>query len=421
MVINFVVLVLLLILSAFFSGSETAFSAANRIKLKNLADDGSKAAARALKLMDRYDKLLATILIGNNIVNIAASAIATVTAAQISDSNWAVTIGTIILTIVVLIFSEITPKSMAKESAERFAMFSAPFMGFLMVIMTPLSLCMGGIKKLLAKLIKPRQVDSEIEDELITFVEEAENEGNLGSDESDLIRNAIEFNDIEAEEILTPRVDVVAVDINDDRESVTEAFYRSGHTRLPVYEGTIDNIIGVLNIKDFTDPENSGKPLSGMMSQPIMIVPSTKISKLLSLLRQKKSHMAVLVDEFGGTMGIVTMEDVLEELVGEIWDEHDVVVQDITEEADGSLRVLGSASLRDMLERFDMEVPEEDTEAVSVAGWITEQLGKIPSAGDGFDYEDLHVEVTKCDARHVEEALVTRKEKETEEGADDDE
>ena len=252
MAVNFIVLALLLLLSAYFSGSETAFSAVNRIKMKNLAADGNRRAALVLKLIDKYDKLLATILIGNNIVNISASALATVTAAKLSDSNWAITIATAILTLAVLVFGEITPKSMAMESAERFAMFSAPFMSVLMVVLTPLSFLLGLVKKLLGKIIKPKEVESEIEDELITIVEEAENEGDLEENESDLIRNAIEFNDIEAQEIFTPRVDVVAVSVDDDRQTILETFYRSGHTRLPVYKDTIDDIVGILNIKDFT-------------------------------------------------------------------------------------------------------------------------------------------------------------------------
>ena len=406
-----------MVLSAYFSASETAFSALNRIKIKNLAADGNKRAKRVLKLTERYDNLLSTILIGNNIVNIAASALATVTAAILSDSNWAVTIGTAILTVVILIFGEIIPKSLAKESAEAFAMFSAPFMSFMMIILTPLNVCFLGIKKFVSKIFKPSEIDSEIEEELLTFVDEAESEGNLDEDESDLIRNAIEFNETVAEDIYTPRVDIVAVDLNDTPEEIEEKFYKSGYSRLPVYKDTLDNIIGVLNQKDFTNPNNEGVSLEKIMTKPVMVVPSMKISKLLSTLQQKKSHLAVVLDEFGGTLGIVTLEDVIEELVGEIWDEHDEVVEDFQPMGEGRYRVLGGASLDDMYELFEKDPPEEN-DSNTVGGWVTENCGKIPSVGEELETDDFKIFVTKSDEKHVEEVIIEQIKKTEEETED---
>ena len=402
-------------MSAYFSASETAFSALNRIKIKNLAADGNKKAKRVIYLTDRYDNLLSTILIGNNIVNIAASALATITANIISNSNWAVTIGTAILTVVVLIFGEIIPKSLAKESAEAFAMFSAPFMRLMMVVLTPLSVCFLGIKKIISKMFKPKEVDSEIEEELLTFVDEAESDGDLDEEESDLIRNAIEFNETVAEDIYTPRVDIVAVELTDSHEKIEETFYRSGYSRLPVYNETLDNIVGVLNQKDFTNPNNENASLEKIMTKPVMIVPSMKISKLLSTLQLKKSHLAVVLDEFGGTLGIVTLEDVVEELVGEIWDEHDEVVEDFQPMGEGRYRVLGSASLDDMFELFEMEVPEEN-DSNTVGGWVTEFREQIPAVGEEIIIEPFNIFVTKSDEKHVEEVIVTlMKKEETEE------
>ena len=402
-------------MSAYFSASETAFSALNRIKMKNLAADGNKKAKRVIYLTDRYDNLLSTILIGNNIVNIAASALATITANIISNSNWAVTIGTAILTVVVLIFGEIIPKSLAKESAEAFAMFSAPFMRLMMVVLTPLSVCFLGIKKIISKMFKPKEVDSEIEEELLTFVDEAESDGDLDEEESDLIRNAIEFNETVAEDIYTPRVDIVAVELTDPHEKIEETFYKSGYSRLPVYNETLDNIVGVLNQKDFTNPNNENASLEKIMTKPVMIVPSMKISKLLSTLQLKKSHLAVVLDEFGGTLGIVTLEDVVEELVGEIWDEHDEVVEDFQPMGEGRYRVLGSASLDDMFELFEMEVPEEN-DSNTVGGWVTEFKEQIPAVGEEIIIEPFNIFVTKSDEKHVEEVIVTlMKKEETEE------
>ncbi len=406
---SFGVLFILLLLSAYFSASETAFSSMNRILMKNLAGDGNKKAAMALRLAEQYDKLISTILIGNNIVNIVASSLATVTAAKLSDSSWAVTISTFVLTVIVLIFCEISPKSLAKDSAENFAMFSAPFMHFLMVVLTPVNICFMAWKKLLTKIIKPKTIKSEIEEELLTFVDEAENEGNLDEEESDLIRNAIEFNETKAEDIFTPRVDIVAVNIEDSHDKIRQTFFESGFSRLPVYRNSIDNIVGVINQKDFTNPDNAKRAVEDIMSKPLLIFPSIKISKLLGMLQKKKCHLAVIVDDYGGTMGIVTLEDVVEELVGEIWDEHDRVVEEFTDLGNGRYRIICSASLEDMFEFMDIEMPEQEQESANVGGWVMENLGRIAKNGDSFDAGNLQITVTSCDGPRVEEIIVQKR------------
>lgn len=405
---SFGILFVLLLMSAYFSASETAFSSMNRILMKNLAGDGNKKAAKALHLAEQYDKLISTILIGNNIVNIVASSLATVTANKLSDSNWAVTVSTFLLTVVILIFCEISPKSLAKDSAESFAMFSAPFMHFLMVILTPANICFMGWKKLLTKIIKPKAIKSEIEEELLTFVDEAENEGNLDEEESDLIRNAIEFNETKAEDIFTPRVDIVAVNLEDSHDKIRQVFFESGFSRLPVYRNSIDNIVGVLNQKDFTNPGNAKKPIEDIMSKPLLIFPSIKIAKLLSMLQKKKCHLAVIVDDYGGTMGIVTLEDVMEELVGEIWDEHDQVVEPFTDLGNGRYRIICSASLEDMFEFMDMDADEQEQDSSNVGGWVMENLGRIAQEGDSFAAQGLQVTVTACDGPRVEEIIAKK-------------
>ena len=317
-------------------------------------------------------------------------------------------VSTFLLTVVILIFCEISPKSLAKDSAESFAMFSAPFMHFLMIILTPANICFMGWKKLLTKIIKPKAIKSEIEEELLTFVDEAENEGNLDEEESDLIRNAIEFNETKAEDIFTPRVDIVAVNQEDSHDKIRQVFFESGFSRLPVYRNSIDNIVGVLNQKDFTNPGNARKPIEDIMSKPLLIFPSIKIAKLLSMLQKKKCHLAVIVDDYGGTMGIVTLEDVMEELVGEIWDEHDQVVEPFTDLGNGRYRIICSASLEDMFEFMDMDADEQEQDSSNVGGWVMENLGRIAQEGDSFTAQGLQVTVTACDGPRVEEIIAKK-------------
>lgn len=399
------VIAVLVMMSAYFSATETAFSSLNKIRLKSLANNGNKRAAHALALLENYDKLLSTILIGNNIVNIASASIATVLfVEQFRLGNSGVTISTIVMTIVVLIFGEISPKSLAKESPERFAMFSTPFLSFFVKLLTPLNFLFQQWKKLLNKLFKAEDDRGITEEELITIVDEAENEGGIDEHESELIRSAIEFNDLEVEEILTPRVDVVAVEENDPMDKIAEVFRTNGLSRLPVYRETIDNIIGIIHEKDFyAQLYQNRNEIAPIIKTAVCATTSMPVSKLLRLLQGSKTHMAIVIDEFGGTAGIVTLEDILEELVGEIWDEHDEVVEEFKKNPDGSYLVSCSADLEDMFELLGLS---EEVDTSTVSGWVIDELGGVPKVGDNFTYENLRVTVTRTDFRRVLEIRV---------------
>lgn len=319
-----VTLIVLVMCSAYFSATEMAFSSLNRIRLKNLANDGNKRAVLALSLIDRYDDLLSSILIGNNVVNIAASAIATVLFIEMLGSDAGATMSTVVMTVVVLIFGEISPKSLAKEQPESFAMFSASIMRVLIWIMTPFNWLFGLWKKLLQKVFKTKENTGITDEELLTIVEEAQSEGEIDEEEGDLIKSAIEFKDLDAGDILTARVDLTAVDVEEDHQAIYRVFMESRFSRIPVYKDTIDNIIGVIHQRDFfVMLHTKGQTLQEIIKPVIYVSDSIKISKLIKHLQKSKSHMAIVTDEYGGTMGIVTMEDILEELVGEIQDEED--------------------------------------------------------------------------------------------------
>ena len=396
-----IAIVILIAFSAYFSASETAFTSINRIRIKNLANDGNKRARMVQELSERYDDLLSTILVGNNIVNIATSAIATVLFMEMYPVYGA-TIATVVVTIVVLIFGEISPKSLAKENPEKFAMTSAPFLKFLMILLTPVNCLFKGWKKLLALIFHTDEIKPITEDELLTIVEEAETEGGIDEEQSELIQNAIEFNELEAWDVLTPRVDIKAAEIDDSQQEIEELFLSTGFSRLPIYEDDLDSIVGVLNQKDFHNfIKGTDTPVSEYVKPVIFVAGSMKISQLLKRLQMGKTHIAIIVDEYGGTSGLVTMEDIIEELVGEIYDEHDAVaLQDIVQQQDGSYRVLCGTNLDKMFDFFDVE---EEIDATTVNGWVVLQLDNLPKAGDTFvyeaDYKRFEVKVTKADAR----------------------
>ena len=407
----------LVIFSAYFSATETAFTSVNRIRIKNLANDGNKKAKEVLELSEKFDKMLSTILVGNNIVNIAMSAIATVLFMELYPVYGA-TIATVVITVVVLIFGEISPKSLAKESPEKFAMFSAPFLKFFMALLAPINWIFGCWKKLLAKLFNADGVNPITEDELLTIVEEAETEGGIDTDQSELIQNAIEFNDLEAWDVLTPRVDIKAIEIDETQDEIAELFLSTGFSRLPVYEDDLDNIVGVLNQKDFHNYiKSTDTPISEYVKPVIFVAGSMKIAQLLKRLQTVKTHIAIIVDEYGGTSGLVTMEDIIEELVGEIYDEHDAAaLQDIVQQQDGSYRVLCGTNIDKMFDYFDVE---EEIDATTVNGWVVLQIDKLPSVGDHFvyeaDYKRFDVTVTKADQRKALEINMTVTELEEEE------
>ncbi|SJZ75311.1 HlyC/CorC family transporter [Anaerorhabdus furcosa] len=400
-----IILCVLILFSAYFSATETAFSCSNRIRLKNMLNNGNKTAGRVLKLLDNYDDLISTILIGNNIVNIGSATIATVIFTKIYGDAGA-SISTLVMTLVVLVFGEITPKSMAKESPEQFAMFSSRFIQVLTIIFVPLNILFSFWKNIIKKIFKFKQEDTDTQDELLTMVEEAENEGNLEAHESDLISAAIEFNDLDVKDILTPRVDLIAVDIKSPLIDIEKVFRFNSFSRLPVYENSIDNIVGFIHEKDFYNLYYNEKgPLKSIIKTLIFTNLHVKISSLLKQLQSSKTHMAIVLDEYGGTSGIITLEDILEELVGDIWDEHDIVVEYYKQLEENIYLVECDAELEDMFERFDIKTDEE-FEMITVSGWVIHKLDHIPCVGEKFSYKNMDIEVTKSDARKVNEIKV---------------
>ena len=402
-----VALIILIGLSAFFSAAETAYNSLNEIRLRSKAEDGDAKAAHTLALVERYDSLLSTILIGNNIVNIGASSLATVLFTRLVGGVYGPTVSTIVMTLLVLTFGEITPKSMAKEMPETLAMGFAPVLSALVTIFTPLNALFGAWKKFLAKRFDTGEKDTITEGELVTMVSEAENDGELTDRESQLIRSAIEFDDVEVEEILTPRVDVVAVEDDISLEELAQTFAESGYSRLPVYHDTVDNIIGVVHEKDFYIARlKKSVTMEDLIAPTLYTTGSTQISQLLRTLREQHHHMAVVVDEYGGTEGIITLEDILEELVGEIWDEHDEATEDFRQQSDGSWLVSGSASVDDLYETLDLP-EDEDIDSNTVNGLVQEKTHHLPKVGDHFQLNDYEGVVTRTARRRVTEVRFT--------------
>ena len=400
-------LVVCVAFSGFFSASETAFSTMNHVRLKTIEGEKRKKAQLALKLGEDYDRLLMTILLGNNIVNIAGTAIATVFFTQLlrNDGDAGATVSTIVMTIVILIFGEISPKCLAKEHAEGVAMSLARPLSVIMKILTPLIYLFKEWKKLISRVFKSEKDDSIIEAELITMVDEAREEGDMDDSESELIRSAIEFGNQDAQGIMTPRVDVTGIEDTATVGEIAEIFRQTAYSRLPVYHEDMDHIVGILNEKDFNLMTYQGtEDIQKMMKSPVFAPASVPVNDLLKLLQRTKSHMVVLLDEFGGTEGIVTMEDVLEELVGEIYDEHDDVDEAISLQDDGSILYDGGVQLEELLEEFGIG---EQFDADTVGGWTSEMLGRIPSVGDCFEYRGLHCEVTGMDKRRVIEVKIS--------------
>ncbi len=423
MEIHIIIIVVCVILSAYFSATETAFSTFNRIRIKNMAEKGNKKAALVLKLADNYDSLISTILIGNNIVNILASAMGTLLFAKlIVNQDLAATVSTAVLTVVILVFGEISPKTMAKNSPESFVLFSAPIINFLYIILTPFNLIFRGWQKLLAKLFKKEDDQGMTEEELISIIEEAEEDGDIDKEESDLIKSAIEFGDLEVGDIFTPRIDVTGLPKDATKETVAKTFAESGYSRLPVYEGDIDNIVGILYYKDFyTTAYKTSVSLDEIIKPVIFVAKTQPVNELMKELQEKQLHMAIVTDEFGSTAGIVTLEDILEEIVGEIWDEHDEIVEEIKELGEKEYIVSGKANTEKLFSLFDIDT-EEEIEAVTVGGWAMEVLGKIPEVGDSFEEYGLAVEVVEMDGRRVENVHVTDvRASEDEEDSEDDE
>ena len=414
--VQIIIMAVCLLMSAYFSATETAFSTLSKTKLKTMIEKGNKRADLALKLSENYDRLLSTILIGNNLVNILLSSIATVFVItlcmngkdQVFADNYGTLISTAVVTVVVLMFGEITPKSIAKNRPEGFAMFSAPLMQLLVWILIPVSFIFSLWTKLVAKIFRVKADNKMSQEELLMLVEEVQEEGSIDDEEGDLLRNAINFTEQKAEDILTHRVDLEGFDIETPMEEIGQIFEESRFSRLLVYEESIDKIVGVLHSKDvFTAKGLTDKSLEELITPPLFIHKGERIDDLLRELQTNKSHLAVVLDEYGGTLGIVTMEDILEELVGDIWDEHDEVVEDYKEIAENTFRIDCGGSLEDFCEFFDLDIESDN---ITINGWIMEAMDKIPACGDRFSFENLDITVTETDYHRVSTIQVVRHE-----------
>lgn len=402
-----IILSILVISYSFFSAAETAFSSLNRVKIKALANSGNKRAESTLKLDEKFSKVLTTILIGNTIVNVVAASLATVLFTNLYKEN-GVAISSIVMTIVIMIIGEILPKNIAKHMPERFAMTITPLLNLLVIIFTPLTFVFGLVEKLLSKLFKNND-DTYSTEEFITMVEEANEEGEMEDHEADLITNALEFEDLDVGEIYTPRIDIVAFDIDSTSIEQIEVLYRdSGFSRLPVYKSSIDNIIGVLHEKDFYYHlfYEKSTNIKEILQDVIYTSPQVKISSLLKQFQKTKLHMAIVCDEYGGTQGIITMEDILEELVGEIYDEHDEVVEYYTKLEENKYLVKCDLDIEDFFEHFQID-NDEEYDFNTTSAWVIDMFDKIPEKGDRFEYKNLTIEVTDADEKKVNEIMVT--------------
>ncbi len=403
-----IAIILLTLCSTFFSATETAFSSASKIKLKNMAADDNKRAAQALKLAEDFDRLITAVLVGNTIANIVMTSVATVYGIKTWGDRIGPTIATVIVTLLILTLGEISPKIIAREYAEEVALFLTPMVRALIFILRPLTIVFEGLKVFLKKVFGRKQEPEFSEDELLTIVEEAEAGGAIGEEQSELIANAIEFNDTEAIDILTPRVDIVAIERGTPVAEIKNVFRESGLSRLPVYEDDLDNIIGVINQKDlYNNNVKSIKETESIIKPVAYVSENLKASVLLKKMQAKRTHIAIVVDEYGGTTGLVTLEDIIEEIVGDIYDEHDAVqLRDVRPSGKDAYLVAGGANLEDFFDMFDEEI---ECDATTVNGWVMIELDRLPKVGDTFEYESrhkiFHVKVTKADSRR---ALMTR-------------
>lgn len=400
-------------MSAYFSATETAFSSLNRIRIKNMAEKGNKKACLVMRLSENYDSLLSTILIGNNIVNIASASLTTVLFVKMLGDEIGPSVSTAVTTIVVLIFGEVSPKSIAKESPEKFAMFSAPFLNMLMVLLTPFNFLFGQWKKLLSIIIKSTDESGITEEELLSIVEEAKQDGGIDEQENMLIRSVLEFTEQEAVDMLTPRIDITAVSTETTKEEIATVVADTAYSRLPIFEDTIDHIVGIIYQKDFYNyVYRADKEISEIIRPALFVPQNKKIGILLKELQNKKIHIAVVLDEYGGTVGIITLEDILEELVGEIWDEYDEVSSEIEKKSETEYIVLGNADIDKVFEVLNIEVADEEVQSGIINGWIMNELGRVPEKEDCFEYKGYQITVLEMNEKRVEKVLFVKKKNE---------
>ena len=415
---NIVIIIMLLVLSALFSSCETAFSSVNKIRLKNYAAKGDKRAEKALKIANKFEDALTAILIGNNIVNILSTSISTVLFTQILGPG-GVGAATVVMTVLVLVFGEITPKSFAKNHAEQCAlMFAEPLSAF-MIVLKPVVM----VFKVIQKLFKPKtEQPSVTEDELKYIIDEIEEQGVLEEQESDLVRSALEFDEITVDEILIPRVNVIAIEKNTPFNEIKEKFLTDMYSRLPVYEKNIDNIIGVITNKSFFRLMNENKEnISDIIQEIIHISDLKLISEALKEMQKSKMHMAVVMDQYGGTKGIITLEDIIEELVGEIYDENDEIIAHFVKTGDNEYEVSGELSISDMLENLDMPEDKIECSGNSVGGWIMELLGHVAVENETVQSDIFKMTVLSMEDQKILKIRLEIVPKDTEENISDNE
>ena len=404
-----IVIAVLILLSGFFSCVETAYSFANTIRLKSLIDAGSRRAVHALWVCDNFDKALTAILIGNNVVNLGCSSLATILCLNLFE-NYGAAIATGGTTLLVLTFGEVIPKCIGKEKSDGIVLHTGLTLKIFTYILTPLVFLFTGIKSLVMKIghIK-KNSPSVTEDELKYIIESIEEEGILEEQESELVQSALEFDEKTAQEILTPRVDVTAIDINDDKQEIHDLIIRERYSRIPVYEDDIDNVIGILHTRDYLEKVIDGEvDLRALITPAHFIYKNLKLSDILNDFRANRLHIAIVTDEYGGFLGIVTMEDLLEEIVGDIWDEDEDVEHTCTKLGENRYLVSGDMDLNELFELFEIK-PDDEIESNSVGGFIVEQLGELPIRGQRVEYKDVIFTVKRVKNRRIISALATKK------------
>ncbi|MDL4842523.1 hemolysin family protein [Aquibacillus rhizosphaerae] len=404
---SIILLVILIMLSAFFSSAETAFSSVNKIRLKNFVDEGKRGSKKALHIAENFDNTLSTILVGNNIVNIAAASISATIATNIIDGNSGIVVSTVVMTILILIFGEILPKSLAKEHAESYSLAISTVLYFLILLLTPINFLFLKLKQVVSKLFaKNESLPSLTEEELKVMLDISEEEGVIDKEERELIHRSMDFDSTIAEEIITPRIDVVAVEVNQSSEEVKQIFFEERFSRIPVYEENIDNIIGILTEKEFFTQIIKYKDVNikELLREPLFVVESMKISSLLPQLQKEKVHMAIVLDEFGGTSGLVTLEDVIEEIVGEIWDEQDEEIKSFSQVNENLYKFDAQYPLDDFADT--MNIPSLESSYHTLGGWVIENLESIPSNGDSFHYQNLRVTVDEVINRRIKKLKI---------------
>ena len=416
-----VIFILMLLMACYFAVAETAFAAVNRIRMKNRADRGDPRAIRAMGILDDFDKAITTILIGTNISHIVGASIATLFVTRVWG-NAAVTVSTFVTTLIVFFFGEMLPKSFAKKYCESLSLWASGSLSFLMKAFTPVSFLLTKFGQAVASLTKGDGEVSVTEDELYDIIETLTEEGSLDEEKGELVYSALEFDDVSAGDILTARVDMVALDIDDSPAELLEQIKGSTHSRLPVYRDTIDNIIGILQIRKYIKAcihEKDALDLESVLDEPYFAHSSMKVDELLRELSRRKLNLAVITDSSGGTLGIVTVEDILEELVGELWDEDDVVIDYIVSLGEDTFDVSAAMQVEDAFEEIGFEDPQKhDLSHKTLGDWVYEQFENIPEVGDSFDYEGLHVSVSRMDERRL--LRVTMKLPEKHEGEDEE-